>query len=208
MDHEIRAVGLVEVLGLPPAVVVADAMVKAAPIRLIDVEVNTLGAMIVKVAGETGAVTASFDVGRQLAVDLDALVGASIIPRYAPQGVVPWIDAPQKVTNLLKSRSSLIPSDEESPPFALGFIETQGYVGTVAAADAMVKTAAVQVVALEKIGAIRACVLVRGEVAAVEAAVEAGRVQAARVGHLAASATIPQPDLVIRSLFPGPVRAA
>lgn len=202
MPSESLAVGLVEVLGLPPSVVVADAMVKSAAVRLVDMEVNTLGAMVIKVTGETGAVRSAFDVGERLAGELGARVATSLIPRYAAQGVVPWIEAPQKITRLLRSRSSLIPN-ADAPPGALGFIETVGFTGAVAALDAMCKAAEVRLASIERIGASRTAMLVRGEVSAVEVAVEAGRLEGDRVGHVAAFEVIARPDPVIASLFPG-----
>jgi len=201
MDHGTIAVGLVEVFGLPPAVFVADAMVKAADVRLVDLEVNTLGAMTIKVTGAVGAVRAAFETGERLATELGANVATSLISNYSPQGIHPWIEAPQKITRLLKSRSSLIPLDGEISNCALGLLETRGFTGVVAAADAMMKAADVHIVSLEKIGASLACVLIRGDVAAVQAAIEAGKSEAERVGKLMSAHTIPRPDPVIQRLF-------
>lgn len=201
MEHSPLAVGLVEVFGLPPAVFVADAMVKAADVRLVDLEVNTLGAMTIKVTGDVGAVRTAFENGERMATELGANVATSLISSYSPQGVRPWIEAPQKITRLLKSRSSLIPLDGEISNLALGLIETRGFTGVVAAADAMLKSADVHIVSLEKIGASLACVLVRGDVAAVHAAIAAGKSEASRIGRFMSAHTIPRPDPVIQRLF-------
>ena len=77
---------------------------------------------------------------------------------------------------------------------ALGMIEVRGFVGAVEAADAMVKTAPVELVGHRKIDAGLVTVVVRGEVAAVEAAVRAGAARAARFQHLVAAHVIPRPD--------------
>ena len=69
------------------------------------------------------------------------------------------------------------------PLEALGMVETKGFVGAVEAADAMVKAANVQLVGYEKIGAGFVTAIVRGDVAAVKAATDAGAAAARRVGE-------------------------
>ena len=76
---------------------------------------------------------------------------------------------------------------------ALGMIETKGFVGMVEAADAMVKAAKVELVGYEKIGGGYVTAIVRGDVAAVKAAVEAGARGAERVGQLVSVHVIPRP---------------
>jgi ethanolamine utilization protein EutM len=76
---------------------------------------------------------------------------------------------------------------------ALGMVETIGLIGSVEAADAMVKTANVVLVGKEYIGAGYVTVLVRGDVGAVNAAVEAGAAAARRVGELVSVHVIPRP---------------
>lgn len=84
---------------------------------------------------------------------------------------------------------------------ALGLIETKGFVGMVEAADAMVKAAKVDFVGYEKIGGGFVTAIVRGDVAAVKAATEAGARSAQRVGELVSVHVIPRPhdnlDLVL-----------
>jgi ethanolamine utilization protein EutM len=77
---------------------------------------------------------------------------------------------------------------------ALGKIETRGFVAAVEAADAMVKAAKVQLTRYEKIGGGYVTVLVRGDVGAVQAAVEAGARAAQKVGELVSAHVIPRPD--------------
>ena len=76
---------------------------------------------------------------------------------------------------------------------ALGMIETKGFVGMVEAADAMVKAARVELVGYEKIGGGYVTAVVRGDVAAVKAATEAGQRAAERVGELVSVHVIPRP---------------
>src|ERR1700752_4054750 len=84
---------------------------------------------------------------------------------------------------------------------ALGLIETKGCVGMVEASDAMVKAARVELVGYEKIGGGYVTAVVRGDVAAVKAATEAGARQAQRIGELVSVHVIPRPheniDLVL-----------
>ena len=76
---------------------------------------------------------------------------------------------------------------------ALGMIETRGFVGMVEASDAMVKAAKVELVGYEKVGGGYVTALVRGDVAAVKAATEAGSRAAEKVGELVSVHVIPRP---------------
>ena len=85
---------------------------------------------------------------------------------------------------------------------ALGMIETRGFVGMVEACDAMVKAARVELVGYEQIGGGYVTAVVRGDVAAVKAATEAGARQAARVGELVSVHVIPRPHANLDSVLP------
>jgi len=85
---------------------------------------------------------------------------------------------------------------------ALGTIETKGLVGLVEASDAMVKAANVQLVGWEKIGAGYVTAMVRGDVAAVKAAVDAGAAAAAKVGELISVHVIPRPHSSLEDILP------
>ncbi len=76
---------------------------------------------------------------------------------------------------------------------ALGMVETKGLVGSIEAADAMVKAASVVLIGKEYIGAGYVTVMVRGDVAAVKAATDAGAAAARRVGELVSVHVIPRP---------------
>lgn len=76
---------------------------------------------------------------------------------------------------------------------ALGMVETRGFVAAVEAADAMVKSADVKLMAKQTVGAGLVTVLVRGDVGAVKAAVDAGAAAAKRVGDLVSVHVIPRP---------------
>lgn len=87
----------------------------------------------------------------------------------------------------------------------MGMIETQGLVGAIEAADAMVKAANVEILKQEFIDGGIVTTLISGDVGAVSAAVEAGKEAAARVGELLAAHVIPRPDTeVVTMLMPIP----
>lgn len=85
---------------------------------------------------------------------------------------------------------------------ALGLVETKGFVGMVEASDAMVKAAKVELVGYEKVGAGLVTAIVRGDVAAVKAATEAGARAAERVGELVSVHVIPRPHANIDEVLP------
>lgn len=85
---------------------------------------------------------------------------------------------------------------------ALGLIETKGLVAMIEAADAMVKAANVQFVSWEKIGAGYVTAVVRGDVAAVKAATEAGAAAAGKVGELVSVHVIPRPHNSLEDVLP------
>src|SRR6185295_10147701 len=85
---------------------------------------------------------------------------------------------------------------------ALGMIETKGLVGSIEAADAMVKAAKVTLIGKERIGGGYVTVMVRGEVGAVKAATDAGAAAARRVGELVSVHVIPRPHSELDSMQP------
>lgn len=84
---------------------------------------------------------------------------------------------------------------------ALGMIETKGLVGAIEAADAMTKSANVELTGYEKIGSGLVTVMVRGDVGAVKAAVDAGAAAATRVGEVVSTHVIPRPHTDIETLI-------
>ena len=85
---------------------------------------------------------------------------------------------------------------------ALGMVETKGLVGAIEAADAMVKAANVCLIGKEQIGSGLVTVMVRGDVGAVKASVEAGSAAAKRVGELVSVHVIPSPHADVEKILP------
>ena len=85
---------------------------------------------------------------------------------------------------------------------ALGMVETRGLIASIEAADAMLKAANVVLVGTEKIGSGLVSVMVRGDVGAVKAAVEAGSATAAKLGEVIAVHVIPRPHTDVEKILP------
>ena len=85
---------------------------------------------------------------------------------------------------------------------ALGMVETKGLVGAIEAADAMVKSANVNLVGKEQVGGGLVTVMVRGDVGAVKAATDAGAAAAEKVGELVSVHVIPRPHTEVDAILP------
>lgn len=85
---------------------------------------------------------------------------------------------------------------------ALGMVETRGLTAAIEAADAMTKAAEVTLIGTEKIGSGLVTVMVRGDVGAVKAAVEAGTNAASKLGELVANHVIPRPHSDVEKILP------
>jgi len=102
----------------------------------------------------------------------------------------------RRVSRLVRTRTGIMNQE------ALGLVETKGLIGSVEAADAMVKAANVVLVGKEFIGAGYVTVLVRGDVGAVKAATDAGAAAARRVGELVSVHVIPRPHAEVEKILP------
>ncbi|MBE6927684.1 MAG: BMC domain-containing protein [Ruminococcaceae bacterium] len=85
---------------------------------------------------------------------------------------------------------------------ALGMVETRGLVGAIEAADAMVKSANVQLIGKEQVGGGLVTVMVRGDVGAVKSATDAGAAAAEKVGELISVHVIPRPHNEVELILP------
>ncbi len=90
---------------------------------------------------------------------------------------------------------------------ALGMIETRGLVGAIEASDAMLKAANVRLVGYERVGRGYVTSFVKGDVAAVKAATDAGSNAAAKVGEVVSVHVIPRPHEELDNLLPGEAKA-
>ena len=109
-------------------------------------------------------------------------------------------DADKAVTDKIKKY--IFKGETQTMMEALGMVETRGLVAAIEAADAMVKAANVVLIGSEKIGSGLVSVMVRGDVGAVKAAVEAGTAAATALGEVIATHVIPRPHADVEKLLP------
>ncbi|MDA0657849.1 MAG: BMC domain-containing protein [Planctomycetota bacterium] len=86
-------------------------------------------------------------------------------------------------------------------PFAIGLLETQGFTAVIEAIDTACKAANVEVLGKEKLGGGYITILIKGDVAAVNAAVEAGKARVPELGKLIAAHVIPRPSEAVLKLL-------
>lgn len=180
------ALGLVSTRSFPAMVGTADMMLKTAGVHLIGYEKIGSGHCTAIVRGGIADVRLAVESGVQTAEQFGQLVSSLVIPRPYPN---------LEVVLPINSRLSLLAEDSYNrlSNQAIGLVETRGFPALVGAADAMLKAADVQLAAYEKIGAGLCTAIIRGSVANVAVAVEAGMYEAERIGELNAVMVIPRP---------------
>ena len=105
-------------------------------------------------------------------------------------------------TEVVAVEPKIIKEEKKMAQEALGMVETRGLVAAIEAADAMLKAANVVLVGTEKIGSGLVSVMVRGDVGAVNAAVQAGGTTAAKLGEIIATHVIPRPHADVEKILP------
>lgn len=198
-----EALGLVEVGGWSPAMVVLDAMEKNTSIRLLQTELNDAPGVCLKLAGNVSDLQSAMQVARSLAEAMQGPVLAHVIPR-PEDGSRAAYEAAVDFNPLIEQASVKRPEDKMSKQanFAVGLIETQGFTAAFEAIDTALKTAQVEVLAREKLGGGYITIVIKGDVAAVRAAVEAGKAKIEGLGRLIAAHVIPSPSQGVLSLLP------
>ncbi len=124
------------------------------------------------------------------------------LKKEEPKQVVVQEEVTQAIQNKLSQQTTIKEEKKIMNNQALGMIETRGLVAVTEAADAMLKAANVELVGSEKIGSGLVTVMVRGDVGAVKAAVEAGAAVASRLGEVIATHVIPRPHADIEKILP------
>ena len=207
------SVAVLEVRQLSTALVVADVCAKAANVRIVGIESNAKGDVAIKLVGPTADAEACFAAGKRAAESMHAFFAGALLPRF-PADAREFIYCEQAYNPIIEGYDHLLPRAAASPAaasqgadmeesFALGMIETQGLVGVLEATDAMLKAASVELIGKEKIGAAYVTVMVKGDVAAVRAAVEAGAHAVESLGQkLICSHVIAKPHADMARLLP------
>jgi microcompartment protein CcmL/EutN len=185
--------------------VVIDAMEKMAGVRVLQTELNDQPGVCLKLLGSLGDVEAATAAAEATAGAMHAAVIAHVIPAPSPAGQLAW-EAERDFSPLIEQSTVQYPEsrmkNESQAPFAVGLIETQGFTAVFEAIDTALKTAAVEVLAREKLGGGYITVLIKGDVAAVQAAIDAGKAKVAGLGKLIAAHVIPSPSEGVLSLLP------
>ena len=213
------AVGLLETTGLTPAMVAIDAMLKAADVRVFQLELNDFCGACVKITGGTADVQTAVATGRAIAeqmqgqpivtvltqVSAQAVPAVCSRPEFSPlinQAVVFQPDHPDIVSGSTFPCSSKTAPMNQETPMALGFIETQGFTAVFEAIDTACKAASVEVVGKEKLGGGYVTVVIQGSLSAVSAAVESGKAKVGDLGKLVAAHVIARPSETVLKLLP------
>jgi ethanolamine utilization protein EutM len=214
------ALGLLEISGLTPSILALDALEKAAHVEVIQIELNDLLGVCTKIIGPVGDVRTAIAAGEQIAERMGAAVISRVITGVEKRALEAII-APPEFNPLIQQDVVFTPEtrgngEDESAmtsaredrtvnqetAVALGFIETQGFTAVFAAIDAACKSANVEIVGKEKLGGGYVTVVVKGDVASVRAAIEAGQAEVEALGKLVAAHVIPRPSPSVLGLLP------
>ncbi len=192
--------------------VALDALQKAADVRVLQAEWNDMLGAVIKVTGSSAATQTAMTAGQKAAETFNAKAVSIVLQRpdaealraiMSPAEYNPLIEQ-AVVKNIeptsLELRSGNTMSSNASQ--ALGFIETQGFTAVFEAIDTACKAASVQVVGKEKLGGGYVTVVIRGDVAAVQAAIDAAKPRVEGLGKLIACHVIARPSESVMALLP------
>ena len=197
--------------------VALDAMEKTSRIRLWQVELNDFLGTCVKIVGPVDSVTSAIQVGHRIAEEMQGRPSSTVIARPSEEGLKgidskvefnPLIQQfvvkqPTQQTSATSSQTKMETPVTNGPVKALGFIETQGFTAVFEAIDTACKAAQVEVVGKEKLGGGYVTIVIRGDVAAVRAAIDAAKPKVDGLGKLIAAHIIARPSDSVLSLLPG-----
>lgn len=188
----------------------AQEAANAADVRILGFESTGNENILIRLAGDVSQVRAALDAAELLAPALGVpSIITGTIPRPA-DGFEPMIHFPNANNPLYGGRDQLLPTDypaqpdtpKNMKPHAIGILETQGLTAILEATDAMLKAADVKLVGKEKIGAAYVTVVISGDVAAVSAAIDAGKQAVGSLGKVIAAHVIARPHDELVALLP------
>lgn len=199
------SLGFLETPFLSITALACDAALKAAEVTLLGLEPIGTEVILSRFRGDTGSVRSALAAASLKAKALGCpAVSTSILDAPSPL-LAPALDGRNLINPLYGGREYLLPSDHQThamKPKAIGILETQGLTAILHATDAMLKAADVELVGKEKIGAAYVTIVIRGEVAAVSAAMAAGMQAVGSLGKLVASQVIARPHADLLKLLP------
>lgn len=204
------SLGFIEAPFLSISAMLAQEAANAANVRILGFEVTGNENLLIRLAGDVAQVRAALDAAEKLAPRLGATIITGFIPR-PDDSFDPMIHFPNASNPLYGGRDQFLPTDHPAnpnssknmKPQAIGILETQGLTAILEATDAMLKAADVKLVGKEKIGAAYVTVIVRGDVAAVTAAIQAGQAAVGSLGKVIAAHVIARPHDELSALLPG-----
>lgn len=197
------SLALLEVNYLAPSFIVADACSKMANIRIMGIESTDGAAQCLKLVGSVSDVRAAAEHGMELAQRMGSSAMYSVMA--APLDVtVKLANSKPVLSPLLGVYDSRIPKENATiMTNALGLLETQGLVAALHATDDMLKSSNVTLAGKEKIGAAYVTIMIRGDVAAVQTAIDVGRQTVERLGgKLILADVIARPHADLAALLP------
>ena len=213
-DLSDESLGLLETPGLSATLAAIDAMEKSAGIRVLQCELNDLSGVCTKIVGKTADVCTAIERGRLAAAAMGAAPVAQVLARPDDRAW-PAIRSRREFNPLIEQDVVFFPefqpaagtADEglamtHETISALGLIETQGFTAVFEAIDTACKVANVQVVGKEKLGGGYVTVILKGDLAAVKAAVEAGQAKVEGLGKLIAAHVLARPSPAVLGLLP------
>jgi microcompartment protein CcmL/EutN len=207
-----QTLGIIEINGWTAAMVAVDALQKAADVRVLQAEWNDMLGAVIKVTGSSAATQTAIAAGQYAAEAFSAKAVSIVVQRpdaealraiISPAEYNPLIE--QSVVKNIEPTSSELQSGNtmsSNSSQALGFIETQGFTAVFDAIDTACKAASVQVVGKEKLGGGYVTVVIRGDVAAVQAAIDAAKPRVEGLGKLIACHVIARPSESVMALLP------
>ena len=209
MNTTLPALGFADLPFLSIVAVIADQVVKESEVRLLGIETSGNENLMMRLQGDVAAVEAALSFVKRRATELGVTAIVDCIGRPEAE-LDPLIHFPNSANPLYGGRDQMLPTDfpkktdesmDTNQP-ALGIIETQGLTAILEACDTMLKAANVTLVGKEKIGAAYVTVIVKGDVAAVQSAVDAGAKAVGSLGKLVAAHVIARPHGDLIALLP------
>jgi microcompartment protein CcmL/EutN len=202
-EPAVEALALIEIGGWSPAMVVLDAMEKCSGVRVLQTELNDSPGVCMKLYGPLGDIECAAETARETANAMRIRAVVHVIPGPSDLSRAAY-EARPEFSPLIEQFTIQRPENpmNDQASFAVGLIETQGFTAVFEAIDTALKTAAVEVLAREKLGGGYITVLIKGDVAAVRAAIDAGKAKVEGLGRLVAAHVIPSPSQGVLALLP------
>ena len=205
-ENGFPSLGILETNGWTSGMVALDAMSKSANVTVIQAEWNDMLGAVIKISGSPSDVQSAIQAGSQAARSMQQYRAGHFI--HSPDlDALRAIISPSEYNVLIEQAVVKQPLSEQETMSnangqALGFIETQGFTAVFEAIDTACKAASVDVIGKEKLGGGYVTVVIRGDVAAVTAAMEAAKPKVEGLGKPIACHVIARPSSAALGLLP------